>query len=52
MRHSGNWPEGEAPHLIGRKPFGRITIANPDSGATAYTDVAIDQSFRAVAELS
>ncbi|HWY42576.1 MAG TPA: NAD(P)-binding protein [Candidatus Sulfotelmatobacter sp.] len=46
------WPEGEAPHLIGRKPFGRITIANSDSGATAYTDVAIDQSFRAVAELS
>ena len=46
------WPEGEAPHLIGRKPFGRITIANSDSGASAYTDVAIDQSFRAVAELS
>ena len=36
------WPEGEATHLIGRKPFGRITIANSDSGASAYTDVAID----------
>lgn len=45
------WPTGEAPHEIGRKPHGRITIANSDSGATAYTDVAIDQAFRAVSEL-
>ncbi len=45
------WPKGEAPHEIGRKPHGRITIANSDSGATAYTDVAIDQAFRAVSEL-
>jgi spermidine dehydrogenase len=45
------WPPGEAPHEIGRKRFGRITIANSDSGATAYTDVAIDQAFRAVREL-
>jgi spermidine dehydrogenase len=46
-----DWPQGEAPHLIGRKRFGRITIANSDSGATAYTDVAIDQAHRAVSEL-
>ena len=45
------WPEGQAPHLIGRKRFGRIAIANSDSGATAYTDVAIDQACRAVNEL-
>jgi spermidine dehydrogenase len=45
------WSPGEAPHEIGRKPFGRIAIANSDSGATAYTDVAIDQAFRAVREL-
>jgi NAD(P)-binding Rossmann-like domain len=45
------WPEGQAPHLVGRKRFGRITIANSDSGATAYTDVAIDQAYRAVSEL-
>jgi spermidine dehydrogenase len=45
------WAPGEAPHEIGRKPFGRITIANTDSGATAYTDVAMDQAFRAVSEL-
>jgi len=45
------WAPGEAPHEIGRKPHGRITIANSDSGATAYTDVAINQAFRAVHEL-
>ena len=45
------WEPGQAPHEIGRKPNGRITIANSDSGATAYTDVAIDQAFRAVSEL-
>jgi spermidine dehydrogenase len=45
------WSPGMAPHEIGRKPFGRITIANSDSGATAYTDVAIDQAWRAVNEL-
>jgi spermidine dehydrogenase len=45
------WAPSEAPHEIGRKPHGRITIANSDSGATAYTDVAIDQAFRAVREL-
>ena len=45
------WPPGEAPHEIGRRRFGRIAIANSDSGATAYTDVAIDQAWRAVQEL-
>ena len=45
------WREDEKPHIIGRKPFGRIAIANSDSGATAYTDVAIDQALRAVNEL-
>jgi spermidine dehydrogenase len=45
------WPENERPNVIGRKPFGRIAIANSDSGATAYTDVAIDQAYRAVNEL-
>lgn len=45
------WPKDEAPHEIGRRPHGHITIANSDSGATAYTDVAIDQAYRAVQEL-
>lgn len=46
-----NWPSDQRPNVIGRRPFGRITIANTDSGATAYTDVAIDQAHRAVNEL-
>ncbi len=44
------WAPGQAPHEIGRRPFGRILIANSDSGAGAYTDVAIDQGHRAVRE--
>ena len=46
-----DWPPGEAPHVIGRARFGRITIANSDAGAAAYTDSAIDQAHRAVLEL-
>jgi spermidine dehydrogenase len=45
------WKEGEQPWVLGRKPFGRITIANSDAGARAETDAAIDQAYRAVGEL-
>jgi spermidine dehydrogenase len=45
------WKDGEQPWVLGRKPFGRITIANSDAGANAYTDVAIDQGLRAVDEI-
>jgi spermidine dehydrogenase len=44
-------PENERPHVIGRKSFGRISIANSDAAATAYTDAAIDQAYRAVNEV-
>ena len=47
-----DWPEDEKPWVLGRKPFGRITIANSDAGGEAYTDCAIDQAYRAVQELS
>lgn len=46
-----DWTEEEKPWVIGRKPFGRIAIANSDAGASAYTDCAIDQAHRAVTEL-
>jgi spermidine dehydrogenase len=46
-----DWPEDEKPWIVGRKPFGRIAIANSDAGASAYTDVAIDQAYRAISEL-
>jgi spermidine dehydrogenase len=45
------WKDGEQPWILGRKPFGRITIANSDAGANAYTDVSIDQGLRAVDEI-
>jgi spermidine dehydrogenase len=45
------WPKGQAPCEIARRPFGRITIANSDAAAAAYTDQAIDQAYRAVKEL-
>lgn len=47
----GPWAEGEQPCEIARRPFGRITIANSDAGAFAYTNSAIDQAWRAVREL-
>jgi spermidine dehydrogenase len=45
------WAPGEAPHEIGRQPFGAIHIANSDAGAFAYTNEAIDQGWRAVREI-
>ncbi|HWW17928.1 MAG TPA: FAD/NAD(P)-binding protein [Candidatus Saccharimonadales bacterium] len=46
------WKEEEKPWVIGRKRFGNIAIANSDAGADAYTNVAIDQAYRAVVELA
>jgi spermidine dehydrogenase len=40
--------EYERPHVIGRRAFGRIAIANADAGAAAFTNEAIDQAERAV----
>jgi spermidine dehydrogenase len=46
-----DWTEEEKPWVIGRKRVGRIAIANSDAGASAYTNVAIDQAWRAVGDL-
>jgi spermidine dehydrogenase len=46
-----DWPEDQKPCVIGRKQFGRITIANSDAAAAAYMDPAMDQAYRAVGEL-
>ena len=45
--------DSDLPDMVmkGRKPFGRITIANIDSGLSSYIHVAIDQAWRAVKEL-
>jgi len=50
--HDPAWPEGEAPHELGRAPIGRISIANSDSEAHAYVQSAIDAAIRAVGEVS
>ena len=47
-----DWPAGQSPCEIGRGQFGRITIANSDAAAAAYTDQAMDQAYRAVNELA
>ena len=43
-------PLEQRPYVIGRKQFGRISIANSDAAASAYTNAAIDQAHRAVQE--
>ena len=42
--------EEDKPWVQGRKPYGRITIANSDAGASADTDSAIAHAYRAVQE--
>ena len=44
-------PPEQRPHVIGRQRFGRVTIANADAGAAAFTNQAMDEAHRAVQEL-
>lgn len=44
-------PASERPCVFGRQPFGRIHIANSDADGHAYTNIAIDQGYRAVSEI-
>jgi spermidine dehydrogenase len=41
----------QRPHVTGRQRVGRVTIANSDAGAAAFTNQAIDEAHRAVQEL-
>ncbi len=43
--------DDQRPHVIGRRRFGRVAIANSDAGAAAFINVAIDEAHRAVQEL-
>jgi spermidine dehydrogenase len=47
-----DWEKGQAPHELGRKPMGRISIANSDAEAYAYVQAAIDAAVRAVGEVA
>lgn len=42
---------GESAQAIGRRRFGRLSIANSDAGGGANIDSAISQAYRAVQEL-
>jgi spermidine dehydrogenase len=44
-------PDSERPCVVGRQPFGRIAIANSDADGHAYTNIAIDQGYRAINEV-
>ncbi len=44
-------PPEQRPHILGRQRCGRVTIANSDAGAAAFTNQAIDEANRAVQEL-
>jgi spermidine dehydrogenase len=46
------WQPDEKPNVVARRRFGQIAIANSDAGAHAYTDGAIDQAHRVIAELT
>jgi spermidine dehydrogenase len=37
--------------VVGRQPFGQITIANADAAASPHTDAAILEAHRAVQEV-
>jgi len=44
-------PLEDRPHVIGRKRFGLVSIANSDAGAAAFTNQAMDEANRAVEEV-
>jgi spermidine dehydrogenase len=46
-----NWTDDEVPWVVGRKQFGRITIANSDASGMDLSQSAIDEAHRAVEEL-
>lgn len=43
--------DDERPNVVGRQSFGRVHVANSDAAASAYTNAAIDEAHRAVAEI-
>ncbi len=45
-------PPERRPWELGRRPFGRIAIANCDAAANAMTEAAIDEAHRAVRDLA
>jgi spermidine dehydrogenase len=48
---SERWPDEKKLWLAGRQRFGRIAFANTDAAATAMTEAAVEQGYRATREL-
>ncbi len=48
---SDPWPDEKKTWFTGRKQFGRIAIANSDAAASAMTESAIEQGYRATQEI-
>jgi spermidine dehydrogenase len=48
---SDRWPDEKKLWLTGRQRFGRIAFANTDAAATAMTEAAVEQGYRATREL-
>ena len=48
---SDPWPDDRKLWLKGRQTFGLIAMANSDAGASAMTEGAIEQAYRATQEL-
>jgi spermidine dehydrogenase len=46
-----DYEEDELPFVVGRQRFGRIVVANSDSGGYPSLDMAIDQAHRAIEDL-
>jgi spermidine dehydrogenase len=49
---SREWADEDKAWLTGRERFGRIAFANTDAAASAMTESAIDQAWRATQELA
>lgn len=50
MLDDPEWEPGQAPHEVGRRQFGRISIANSDAHAYPMLEVAVESGWRAVQE--
>jgi spermidine dehydrogenase len=49
--YSTPWPDEKKAWLKGREQFGRIAFANSDAAASAMTESAIEQGYRATQEI-
>jgi spermidine dehydrogenase len=49
--YPSEWPEEKRTWVVGRKRFGRISIANADAASDAMAEAAMGEAERAVQEV-